>query len=535
MLKRFVLPPCRSRMWWADFVDWSRASRTIGRGLVLAVTLGFLVAPVCVPSAFAAGKAPSDLVSRIDRLLERAPLARASVGLYVERASDGAVIYSRGADRLLIPASNQKILTALAALERFGPVHRFSTRIFAPTAIGPDGTVAELLVEGGGDPAMNSEDWWRLAADLRRAGLRGIRGDLRVDDRLFDGPGWHPSWGNVTARAYHAPIGALTANYGTFFVSIWPQAAAGSSVLVDIDPPVNYLRLRNLAKTVPAKARPRLVVDRVKGRTQEGPAEEVIRVSGVARRGDSVDRFPRSVLDPGLYAASVLAYQLEANGIDLDGEVRRAPAMDEEQLELILDRPGRTLAEAVSLCLKYSNNSIAESLVKSLGAWEGVSIADGPARQGNWVDGIRALRRELDRKGVDLGKARLVDGSGLSIQNRLTPRILVDALRVGRESFRVGPEFVAALPISNLDGTLAKRIRDGRGRIRAKTGLLSDASVTALSGYAERSDGEVLIFSILVNGHSGGSAAAMDAVDRIAQTLIDARLPKADRKAGPAE
>jgi D-alanyl-D-alanine carboxypeptidase/D-alanyl-D-alanine-endopeptidase (penicillin-binding protein 4) len=484
------------------------------------------------PSAFAVGKATTDLTARIDRLLEQAPLARASVGIYVERASDGAVIFARGEDRLLIPASNQKILTALAALERFGPVHRFSTRIFAPEAIGADGTVAELLVEGGGDPAMNSEDWWRLAADLRRAGLRGVRGDLRVDDRLFDGPGWHPSWGNVTSRAYHAPIGALTANYGTFFVSIWPQATAGSSVLVDIDPPVHYLRLRNLAKTVPAKARPRLVVDRVKGRTLEGPVEEVIRVSGVARRGDAVDRFPRSVLDPGLYAGSVLAYQLDANGIDLEGEVRRAPAEAEERFELILDRPGRTLSEAVSLCLKYSNNSIAESLVKSLGAWEGVSIEEGPARQGNWVDGIQALRRQLDRSGVKLGKARLVDGSGLSIQNRVTPRTLVDALRVGRESFRIGPEFVAALPISRTDGTLEKRIREGRGRIRAKTGLLSDASVTALSGYAERADGEVLIFSILVNGHSGGSAAAMDAVDRVAQALLDAPLPTVASGAG---
>lgn len=523
MLKRFVLP---ARVLWPTRSPQvlqlrPRAALALFLGLSLSLFWGL---PAC-----AAGKAPVDLASRIDRLLRKAPLARASVGIYVERESDGETIFAHGADRLLIPASNQKILTALAALERFGPVHRFSTRIFAPGAIGADGMVDELLVEGGGDPAMNSEDWWRLAADLRRVGLRGIRGDLRVDDQLFDGPGWHPSWGNVSSRAYHAPIGALTANYGTFFVSVWPQAAAGSAVLVDIDPPVHYLRLRNLAKTVPAKTRPRLMVDRMNGRQKDGPAEEVIRVTGVARRGDSVDLFPRSVLDPGLYAASVLAYQLDANGITLDGDVRRAPAVDTEALKLILDRPGRTLAEAVSLCLKYSNNSIAESLVKSLGAWEGVSIEEGPARQGNWVDGIRALRRELDRKGVALGEARLVDGSGLSIQNRLSPRTLVGALRVGKNSFRAGPEFVAALPIASTDGTLEKRIRSGQGRIRAKTGLLSDAAVTALSGYAERADGEVLIFSILVNGHSGGSGEAMDAVDRIAQTLLDAQLPKVGR------
>jgi D-alanyl-D-alanine carboxypeptidase/D-alanyl-D-alanine-endopeptidase (penicillin-binding protein 4) len=94
---------------------------------------------------------------------------------------------------------------------------------------------------------------------------------------------------------------------------------------------------------------------------------------------------------------------------------------------------------------------------------------------------------------------------------------------------------VAALPIAGTDGTLEKRIRMGRGRIRAKTGLLSDASVTALSGFAERADGEVLIFSILVNGHSGGSAEAMDAVDDVAQALLDAPLPKVERPAPGVE
>ncbi len=476
------------------------------------------------------------LEARLDSLVARAPLAKASVGILVVRASDGSTVYSRGADRLMIPASNQKILTALASLDRFGPSHRFSTRIWASSKPDADGIVDELIVEGGGDPAMNSEDWWRLAADLRREGLRGIRGDLRVDDTRFETPGWHPSWGSISARAYHAPIGALTANYGSFFVSIWPRSTVGEPALVDIDPPVDYLRIYNRATTASRKARPRLSVDRAQGQKSEGPADEVVRVDGVVRVGDGVDRFPRSVLDPGLYAGSLLAYQLDANGIFLDGEVRRAPRA-EELLTLILDRPGRSVAEAVSLCMKYSNNSIAEALVKNLGAWEGASLDGEPSRQGEWVGGIRALRGQLARLGVDLDRARLVDGSGLSIQNRLTPRMLVDALAIGLRSFRMGAEFVAALPIAELDGTLEKRLRGGKGRIRAKTGLLSDASITTLSGYADRADGETLIFSILVNGHSGGSGAAVDAVDRVAQSLLDTPIgsprPKSTSKSTP--
>jgi serine-type D-Ala-D-Ala carboxypeptidase/endopeptidase (penicillin-binding protein 4) len=464
------------------------------------------------------------LASQLDRLAARGPLAKASVGIYVERASDRKPVYSRGPDRLLIPASNQKILTSLAALHRFGPTHRFATQIWSSQEPDVDGVVPELIVEGGGDPAMNSEDWWRLAADLRRDGLRGVRGDLRIDDSHFDPPGWHPSWGRVSARAYHAPIGALTANYGSFFVSISPQRTVGGAADVYIDPPVEYLRLSNRAKTGGPNARGRLRVDRIPG--GEGREEEIVRVEGIARQGDDADVIPRSVLDPGLYAGSLLALQLEANDIFLDGGVRRAPR-GKGDLVLILDRPGRSLSEIVQLCMKYSNNSIAETLVKNLGAYSGADVDASAAHQGSWVAGIRALREELSALGIELGEARIVDGSGLSIQNRVTPRIFVQALRAGREDFALGPEFIAALPIAERDGTLERRLDGGGGRIRAKTGLLGDAAVSSLSGYAERADGETLIFSILVNGHTGGSGEAMDAVDALARVLLEAPLPAA--------
>ena len=494
-----------------------RRARRIGR-------IGTLGLTIALVYATAPGAEPTEFARRLERLLEEPTLAKAAVGMLVVRASDGSTVYARGADRLMIPASNQKILTALATLDRFGPSHRFATRIWAPALPDADGMVDQLLVEGGGDPAMNSEDWWRLAADLRREGLRGVRGDLRVDDTRFEEPGWHPSWGRISARAYHAPIGALTANYGSFFVSIWPESVVGDPVRVDVDPPVDYLRIRNRATTAARKTRPRLSVDRAQGRQTQGAPDEVVRVDGVARVGDGVDRFPRSVLDPGLYAGSLLAYQLEANGIGVDGDVVRSPRAG-EALALILERPGRSVAEAVTLCMKYSNNSIAESLLKNLGAWAGVSLAETPGRQGDWVGGVKALRVQLAALGVDLSEARLVDGSGLSIQNRLSPRMLVQALEAGYRSFRIGPEFVASMPIAGFDGTLEKRVAGGAGRVRAKTGLLSDAAVTSLSGFAEHSDGETLIFSILVNGHGGRSGTAMKAVDRVAHAMLEAPLP----------
>lgn len=472
----------------------------------------------------ARGAAAEPLADRIDALVSKGALAQAKVGVLVERASDGATLYARGADQLFIPASNQKILTVLASLVRFGPTHRFTTRTWAPQPIDGDGAVAELLVEGGGDPALGSEDWWRLAADLRREGLRHVAGNVRIDDSLFAGPSWHPSWGALSARAYHAPVGALSANYGAFVVSVWPRDTTGSAPRVSVDPPVAYLRLRNLARTV-TRRRGDLLIDRMQGGIAEGRAEEIVRVEGTVRRGDAGDHFPRSVIDPGLYAGSLLLHQLRANAIEVDGEVRRAPREAEEPMVPILAWPGRSLAEIAQRCLKHSSNAIAETLVKDLGAWDGVDAEGPPARPGDWPEGIGALRRTLAGLGLDLERARLVDGSGLSIQNRLSPRMLVRALRLGADSFGAGPEFVAALPIAHRDGTLERRLEPVAGRIRAKTGLLSDAGVTALSGFAERDDGERLVFSILVNGPGGGTEAGMEAVDRIARTLIESELP----------
>jgi len=484
------------------------------------------------PGSATATPMATPLSIRIDELLRKGALAHASVGVLVERARDGRVLYSRGADQLFIPASNQKILTSLASLARFGPTHRFATRIWAPAAIDGEGDVDALVIEGGGDPTLGSEDWWRMAADLRTAGLRGVRGDLRIEDELFDGPSWHPSWGDVSARAYHAPIGALNANLGAFVVSVWPRADAGSAARVAVDPPVDYLRLRNLALTAPRRGRADLSVDRLAGANSEGVAEEIVRVEGSVRKGGPGDLFPRSVLDPGLYAGSLLLHQLRANGIAVEGIVRRAPR-GSEPFSLVLERPGRSVAEIVRVCLKQSSNAVAETLVKNLGAWEGRSAADSPSRKGDWSGGIRAMRGELAKLGVDLARAHLVDGSGLSLQNRLSPRMLVRALRIARDSFQFGHELVAALPIAHRDGTLERRLERAEGRIRAKTGLLSDAGVTALSGYVDRPDGETLIFSILVNGNGGGGEAGMDAVDRIAEALVESPLLDPDALAAP--
>jgi serine-type D-Ala-D-Ala carboxypeptidase/endopeptidase (penicillin-binding protein 4) len=475
----------------------------VGSRRWLALTAACLFTASAVGAEDAARAGDAHLEHALSRTLEVRALSGARVGALVVDDADGRVVFDRSADQPLVPASNLKILTALAALRVFGPAHRFTTRVYADAAPDAEGGVGTLYVRGGGDPGLTSEDYWRLAADLRRTGLRRVRGDLVIDDSLFDGERWHASWQTTTARAYLAPIGALMANYSAYAVVVSGGSANGAPVTVVVDPPIEFFRVSNQARTGPGR---QLVVDH---RAIETGGEEVV-VGGSWPRG-AERTFQRSVLDPSGYAAGVLRLQLGAVGIPVAGNIRRAYVPD--TAHPLLEFEGRPLSDVVRRFLKFSNNPIGEALVKSLSA-----SADGAP--GNWKGGVAVVRRELDALGLPTAGLVQVDGSGLSYDDRVTPRLLVAALREASHSFRYGAEFVSSLPIGGTDGTLEKRAARAGPELRAKTGLLT--RVTALSGIARRADGHTLAFSILVNGFRGGADEAMAALDAFAAALVDA-------------
>jgi D-alanyl-D-alanine carboxypeptidase/D-alanyl-D-alanine-endopeptidase (penicillin-binding protein 4) len=180
---------------------------------------------------------------------------------------------------------------------------------------------------------------------------------------------------------------------------------------------------------------------------------------------------------------------------------------------------GRPLAEIVRLFVKFSNNAIAETLVKQIG------LAAGSSR-GSWQAGVPAMRARLVGLGLLSEDTVLVDGSGLSYENRVSPRVFVRALRLAAGSFKFGPELISALPIAAGDGTLEERAEASLGQVRAKTGLLN--GVMSLSGFAQLPDGERAVFSLLVNGYRVSDDRAMQVVDRFAAELVrDADSPRA--------
>jgi D-alanyl-D-alanine carboxypeptidase/D-alanyl-D-alanine-endopeptidase (penicillin-binding protein 4) len=159
---------------------------------------------------------------------------------------------------------------------------------------------------------------------------------------------------------------------------------------------------------------------------------------------------------------------------------------------------------------KESDNLYAEQVLKSLGA-------ERFGAPGSAEKGIQAVKMFLDTLGVKPEGYRLVDGSGLSRGNSLSPEVLVKVLAWMYRQFQLSPEFVSTLPVAGEDGTLSHRLSQISRLSRAKTGTLK--GVSSLAGYAVNKRGEVVAFAVMVNGHSVPASAIRDLQDEVVKKL----------------
>jgi serine-type D-Ala-D-Ala carboxypeptidase/endopeptidase (penicillin-binding protein 4) len=213
--------------------------------------------------------------------------------------------------------------------------------------------------------------------------------------------------------------------------------------------------------------------------------------------------------DPALAAATLFRSALARAGVHVAGGAAHGVADDQAEPLASVDSP--TAAAIVRSMDRVSDNFVAEMLVKELGAVQGT--------RGTTAAGLAVVTGLLASAGVPLDGVQLVDGSGLSLDDRLTPSALASLLSVMWTDFEVRLELLASLPLAGRTGTLHDRMRGGAatGVVRAKTGTTSNAS--ALSGFvADR-----YVFSILQNGRPISWAWARIAQDRFATVLAAAQ------------
>jgi D-alanyl-D-alanine carboxypeptidase/D-alanyl-D-alanine-endopeptidase (penicillin-binding protein 4) len=391
----------------------------------------------------------------------------------VQDAATGQVLFDRNGAANRIPASNMKLLTAVAALRAIGPEARFSTKAVSVSPAKPQasppgaaraGTRSVVLV-GGGDVLLGEGE---SAADkvLGHAGLatlanltaESLRKDgstgkveVLVDDSLFTGPSLNPAWSpEDVAAGEMAPLFPLALNSARF------------------DP----------AETT-------------------GPRPQ------------------DSALAAGEAFAARLRAAVAAAGVTVAPAVARVEGKTAANAAVLGEVQSATVSQQVDLMLQTSDNYLAETL--------GRMSAVATGQQGSSDSARTAVLNQLTGLGIPTGGMVAADVSGLALDNQVSARQFSEVVR----AITTGPDTrlraaLAGFPVAGLTGTLGDRYIDestaeGAGLVRAKTGTLN--SVIALSGYVVDADGRLLVFSFIGNGLTAGAEGNKPALDASATVL----------------
>jgi D-alanyl-D-alanine carboxypeptidase/D-alanyl-D-alanine-endopeptidase (penicillin-binding protein 4) len=463
--------------------------------------LAVLVVCASLVSASAAQAPVSPLEADLDGIFAAPVLARALVGIRVDSLATGKTLYARNANKLVMPASNMKLLTMATAAERLGWNFTYTTRLEAAGQI-QDGVLhGNLIVVGGGDPTIASQDFGpaplfaEWAAALRAAGIRRVEGRLVGDDRAFDrrtlGDGW--AW-DYLADGYASPIGALTYNENAAVVRAWPGQAPGDPVRIEVTPPGHELQVINEMKTGAADSPRSLDLSRL-------PATHTLTVRGSLPAGGRVIVQTASVDDPTRFFVEAFRLALADQGITVAGHSGFGDETDVART--IATRTSPPLSAFAGYFLKTSQNLYGETLLKTLGR--------AGTAAGTTAGGRAVVRDTLAAWGITPDAFVMYDGSGLSRYNYVTADTIVTILEHVWADERLRGPFVALLPVAGHDGTLENRMKKTAldGRLEAKTGTI--ANVRSLSGYLETKSGERLVFSMIAN-HFTAPASEIDAV-----------------------
>lgn len=389
------------------------------------------------------------------------PAARGTVaGILVERG--GAPVISMNAERALTPASLTKILTTSAALLSFGPLHRFETRVVASVKPAAGVVAGDLILIGGGDPAFVTEAYGR--------------------ERFL------PSADDP------API---------------PVFTSGFSTVEDLADAVRRAGVTRVTGD--------LLVDESwfdRERTQRGwlptyqkrNSVEVGNLSAMTVNEGVTDvKATLPAADPAGSAAGLLRAALAKRGVSIAGGTLHGLAP--RNAAKIAGVPSPTVADLVFYTNRWSVNYPPEMLLKAMGARFGGA--------GTTEAGVKVLVRTLQKARIPLDGLQLSDGSGLSIQNRITPRTIAAVIRRSLDDQTpAGAAIRESLPVAGGPGTLLKRMRTGpaAGNLRGKTAFIK--GVRGMAGWVNGLDGQPIVYVTLFNdaGRPGQLTAPIDLI-----------------------
>jgi D-alanyl-D-alanine carboxypeptidase/D-alanyl-D-alanine-endopeptidase (penicillin-binding protein 4) len=503
------------------------------------LAVGLLGVLICVfGSTLNAANADSKLAQRISQHIAQEKFAAAVWGVKVVSLKDGRTIFERHADKLLIPASNAKLFTAALALDRLGTDFRFRTSLYSSSSITGSGTLrGDLIVYGRGDPTFaahfNEGDYrkslYPVYRALKAAGVKRITGAIIGDESFFRGPsmgyGW--TWDDLQ-EYYGAETSALTVDDNTIDVAITPGKRLGEPCRIVVKPTTGLLTFINGSKTGAPNSPRRIKLHRPVG-------QNTVHVNGSLPLGSEARLAAVAIHKPAGLFLELLAQTLETRKINVsskrrtvDWRRRLIEPLDTTRMKEIAFVESRPFPEILNAMMKRSQNLYAQLFLLQVGEMAvrtgaaGADENDAAFVPTSEAAGLAELAVFLDEAGIPADDVLLQEGSGLTRASLIKPSATVALLKHMR-GHPAAAQFLAALPIAGVDGTLRNRMKGtaAEGNLRAKTGTLR--YVHTLSGYVDADDGEPLAFSIMLNNflHPDANASARAELDKIAVMLAE--------------
>ncbi len=458
------------------------------------------------------GSANRLLALRLAKTLNDPRLSTGFVGMCVEDEGTGTVIFEQNADRVFMPASNNKLLTAFALLEA-KPNLRYTTRVYADGTRNPEGTLkGTLVLVGEGDPSLSVESLRNLAKQAAALGIKTVTGGIQYDESRFDEQKLGDSWSwDDEPFSYSAQVSGLNCNENTVKVTLYLQDGAAAASL---SPPSEDVIVLNRVRLLPPSKPILRPVTFLRKRGQN-----LLEIDGELHESSLLRKAPAQELtveNPAHFTASLFRGFLREAGVTVLGGISRLPISFWSQpfppSQAIASVSSESLPKLLSDFLKPSDNLYGECFLKTVGL-DPVTFGGGSIERG-----VKATEPRFLKAGLSLSRLRIVDGSGLSQHNLVSPRSLVRLLRYIRGR-PYAAMFDRALPVAGKDGTLRNRMKGtpAAGNVHAKTGTLTYAS--SLSGYVTARGGRRLVFSILMNHYLCSGSAAREVQDRLAVLL----------------
>ena len=487
-------------------------------------------APIVIQPKTAATTATlGELQTRISDVLRKPELAAAMVGIKVASLDTGRILFEQNAHKLLRPASNMKLYTVAAALDRLSPDYHFVTSVYARSRPDAAGTIrGDLTIYGRGDPSIaarfNNGNYFKgiddLAARIVAAGVKRVEGDLVGDETYFTGPQYGSGWEwDDLQWWYGAEVSALTINDNALDLSVKPGMKVGAPAVITTGPPDPLLKIINKVMTAPKGTKRDLAAYRALG-------SDEIEISGSIPLDDNGYSGGLGISRPALLFAYLLRASLAQQGVVIKGKTRTisqpisaasAGTVVSGLVEVAtLQSPPLSMIAAQTL--KPSQNLYTELILRTLGNVAAPAPTSISVDRTSETAGIEVVKAFLREAGVNASPLSLNDGSGLSRSDMVTAEATLQLLTY-MHHHRYAAVFRDALPIAGVDGTLRNRFKGtvAENNLRAKTGTLSSAS--SLSGYVTTAAGEKLVFSIMVNNYPEDMSPTSVCSDPIAVLL----------------